>query len=69
MERFKKAQVYLEPTLMLGVGLIILVAMTHWGRTAHPGPLFWFGVAALTGLLLGFGLLPWWGSLPWPLGH
>lgn len=39
---------------------IILIAMTRWGGTATPGPLFWFGVAVLGGSLLFFGVLCWW---------
>jgi hypothetical protein len=42
------------------VALLILIMMQYWGGTASPGPFFVLGVAALSGLLLIFGLALWW---------
>src|SRR5262245_9178577 len=50
----------IRPLAIVGGTLAILFSVAYWGGAARINSLFFAGVAALSGLMLAFGLLTWW---------
>jgi hypothetical protein len=49
-----------RPILIGGVALFVLVMLAYWGGAAKPGPLFYFGIAMFSIMIVGFGAATWW---------